>query len=142
MQRVAAMLSRSYVGSRGAGSEMANAAQSSPLALSAWNPLLAAALHANALAREGFGTLGSEWQTFVGHRLQQNCALIQRLSQSRSSNQVVSAYRDFWQQVVESYGKELTTLTKLMTGMTSKMALGAQTASQVQRTPHAPRATA
>ena len=142
MQRVAAMLSRSYVGSRGAGSEMANEAQSSPLALSAWNPLLAAALHANALAHEGFGTLGSEWQTFVGHRLQQNCALIQRLSQSHSSDQVVSAYRDFWQQVAESYGKELTTLTKLMTGMTSKMVLAARTTSQEQRTPHAPRATA
>jgi hypothetical protein len=102
---------------------------------------LAAALNANALAHEGIGTLGSEWQIFVGRRLQQNYALIQRLSQSRTSDQIVSAYADFWQQVAESYGKELTTLTKLMTGMTSKMVMAAQTTSQEQQTPHAPSAT-
>jgi hypothetical protein len=135
------MLSRSYVGSRGAGTEISSEGQIRPLALGAWNPLLAVALNANALAHEGFGTLGSEWQTFVGHRLQQNCALIQRLSQSRTSDQVVSAYTDFWQQVAESYGRELTTLTKLMTGMTSKMVMTAQTTSQGQPTPHAPQAT-
>ena len=126
------MLSRSYVGSRGAGNEISNGDQVHPLAVGAWNPLLAAALNANALAHEGFGTLGSEWRTFVGRRLQQNCALIQRLSQSRTSDQVVSAYSDFWQQVAESYGKELTTFTKLMTGMTSKMVMAAQTTSQRQ----------
>jgi Phasin protein len=136
------MLSRSYVGSHGAGAEIASAGQNRPLALSAWNPLLAAALNANALAHEGFGTLGSEWQTFVGRRLQQNCALIQRLSQSRTSDQVVSAYRDFWHEVAESYGSELTTLTKLMTGMTSKMVMAAQVTSQGPRTPQAPGATA
>jgi phasin protein len=135
------MLSRSYVGSRGAGSEISSEGQVRPLALGTWNPLLAAALNANALAREGFGRLGSEWQTFVGRRLQQNCALIQRLSQSRTSDQVVSAYTDFWQQVAESYGKELTTFTKLMTGMTSKMVMAAQT-TQGQPTSHAPQTTA
>jgi len=135
------MLSRSYVGSRGSGSDVSDVGQARPLALGAWNPLLAAALHANALAHEGLGTLGSEWQTFVEHRLQQNCALIERLSQSRTSHQVVSAYRDFWQQVAESYGKELTTLTKLMTGMTSKIVMAAQATSQAH-TPHAPGATA
>jgi hypothetical protein len=134
------MLSRSYVGSRSAGSEISSEGQVRPLALGTWNPLLAAAMNANALAREGFGTLGSEWQTFVGRRLQQNCALIQRLSQSRTSDQVVSAYTDFWQQVAESYGKELTTFTKLMTGMTSKMVMVTQT-TQGQPTPHAPQAT-
>jgi hypothetical protein len=132
------MLSRSYVGSHGAGREFSSEGVNRPLALSAWNPLLAAALNANALAHEGFGTLGSEWQTFVGRRLQQNCALVQRLSQSRTSDQVVSAYRDFWHQVAESYGTELTTLTKLMTGMTSKMVMAAQITSQGQRAPQAP----
>jgi hypothetical protein len=129
------MLSRSYVGSRGAGSEISNEAQVLPLPFTAWNPLLAAAMNANALAHEGFGTLGSEWQAFVGRRLQQNCALVQRLSESRTSDQVVSAYTDFWEQVAESYGKELTTFTKLVTGMTSKMVMAAQTTSQGQHTP-------
>jgi len=135
------MLSRSYVRSRSSGSEMSAEGQVGPPALSAWNPVLAAALNANALAHEGFGTLGSEWQIFVGRRLQQNYALIQRLSQSRTSDQVVSAYADFWQQMAESYGKELTTFTKLMTGMTSKMVMAAQTTSQEQHTAHASSAT-
>src|SRR5262249_61626866 len=111
----------------------------SPAGSQLWNPL-AAVLKAKRWAREGFGGLGNEWQSFIGRQLQQNYALIQRLSQSRTSNQVVSAYTDFWQQVAESYGKELTTLTKLMTGMTSKMVMAAQTTSQEQPTPQAPSA--
>ena len=35
-------------------------------ALSVWNPLLAGALRGNAQAPEGFGTIASEWQDFVG----------------------------------------------------------------------------
>ena len=129
------MLSRSYVGSRGAGSEISKDGQVCPPGFTAWNPLLGATMNANALAHESFGTLGSEWQAFMGRRLQQNCALIERLIESRSSDQVVSAYRDFWQQVAESYGKELTTFTKIMTGMTSKMVMTVQSTSQGQRTP-------
>jgi hypothetical protein len=79
---------------------------------------LAAALNANTWAntwaREGFGSLGNEWQSFIGRQLQQNYALIQRLSQSRTSDQVVSAYTDFWQQVAESCGKELIAVTKMV----------------------------
>jgi Phasin protein len=138
-QRAAAMLSRSYIRSHGAGGEIPTKGVVSPLAPSAWSPL-AAALSANAWAHEGFGSLGSEWQSFVGRQLQQNGALIQRLSQSRTSDQVVSAYADFWQQVAESCGKELTTLTKLMTGMTNKMVMTTQIVSQERRTRPAPRA--
>ena len=109
-----------------------------PLAPSLWNPL-AAALNANRWAREGFGSLGNEWQSFMGRQLQQNYALIQRLSQSRTSNQVVSAYTDFWQQVAESCGKEFIAVTKLMTGMTNKMVMATQMVSQEERAERAPR---
>src|SRR5262245_35863254 len=120
-----------------------------PMAPSLWNPV-AVALNANAWAntwantwaREGFGSLGNEWQSFIGRQLQHNFALIQRLSQSRSSDQVVSAYTDFWQQVAESCGKEFMAVTKLMTGMTNKMVMGAQMVSHEQRRERQPRVSA
>ena len=89
------------------------------LAWSAWNPLLAAALKGNAQAQEGFGTIASEWQGFVGHRLQEDIALMQRLTRCEISDQVLVAYTDFWHKAAEDYGKEITTMTKLMTGVTS-----------------------
>src|SRR5262245_33090874 len=116
-----------------------------PMAPSLWNPV-AVALNTNAWAntwaREGFGSLGNEWQSFIGRQLQHNFALIQRLSQSRSSDQVVSAYTDFWQQVAESCGKEFMAVTKLMTGMTNKMVMGAQMVSHEQRRERQPRVSA
>lgn len=99
------------------------------LAASMWNPFLAAALKGNAQAQEGFGTLASEWQRFVGDRLQEDIALMQRLTRCRTPDQVWSAYSDFWQKAAEDYGKELTTMTKLMTGVTSKMVVSAQSAT-------------
>jgi len=113
------MLNRSYHGNGGFTVESLN---TTPLALMG-NPFVAAALRANTSAQEGLGTLGSEWQSFVGRQNQQYFALIKRLSQSRTSDQVVSAYTDFWHQLAESYGKELATLTKLMTGVTGKMVM-------------------
>ena len=65
------------------------------LAMSARNPFWAAALKANAQAQEGFGTLASEWQGFVSHRLQEDIALMQRLAQS-TPDQALAAYTDFW----------------------------------------------
>ena len=86
------------------------------LALSAWNPFLAAALKGNAQAHEGFGTIASEWQGFVARRLQEDMALMQRLTRCFSPDQILAAYSDFWHKAAEDYGKEITTMTKLMTG--------------------------
>jgi hypothetical protein len=66
------------------------------LAASMWNPFLAAALKGNAQAQEGFGTIVSEWQEFVRHRIQEDITLMQRLTQSSAPNQILSAYTDFW----------------------------------------------
>src|SRR5262245_29583244 len=99
------------------------------LAASIWNPFLAAALKGSAQAQEGFGTIASEWQDFVSHRLQQDIALAQRLTQSRTPDEIMAAYSDFWKRAGEDYGKELTTMTKLMTGVTSKMVVEARLAT-------------
>ena len=96
------------------------------LALSMWNPFLAGALKGNAQAHEGFGMIASEWQDFVGRRLKEDMALMQRLTQSRTPDQILAAYTDFWQKAAEDYGHEITTLSKLMTGVTTKMVVAAQ----------------
>ena len=99
------------------------------LALSTWNPFLAAALKGNAQAQEGFGTIASEWQDFVARRLKEDFALFERLAQSYSPDQFMAAYGDFWQNAAEDYGDEFTTMSKLMTGTTTKMVTAAQSAT-------------
>jgi hypothetical protein len=100
------------------------------LAASMWNPFLAAALKGNAQAQEGFGTIASEWQDFVGHRVQEDIALMQRLTHSCTPDQILAAYSDYWHKAAEDYGKELSTMTKLMSGVTSRMVVAAQTATE------------
>jgi hypothetical protein len=77
------------------------------LAFGAWNPFLAAALKGNAQTHEGFGTIASEWQRFVAHRLQEDMALMQRLMRCCSPDQILAAYTDFWHRAAEDYGKEI-----------------------------------
>ena len=84
-------------------------------ALAMWNPFFVA-LKGNGSPQQGLGAIASEWQGFVGHRLQEDIALMQRLTQSRTPDQVVAAYSEFWQKAAEDYSKEFNTMTKLMTG--------------------------
>ena len=53
------------------------------LALGMWNPFLTEALKGNAQAHESFGAIVSEWQEFLGRRMKEDMALMQRLTQSR-----------------------------------------------------------
>ena len=92
---------------------LGNTAQSpnnvaSTLAFGVWNPFLAGVLRWNAQAHEGFGTVMSEWQIFVGRRLEEDLALMQRLTRSRAPDQILAAYADFWQKAAEDYRKEIT----------------------------------
>jgi hypothetical protein len=90
-----------------------------------WNPFLAA----DGEALGGFGTIAREWQDFVGRRLKEDVALMQRLARCSTPDQVLSAYGDFWRKAGEDYGKEITTLTGLMTDMAGKLAVAAQSAT-------------
>jgi hypothetical protein len=49
-------------------------------------------------------------------------ALMQRLTRSHSPDHILAAYADFWHQAAADYGKELTTMTRLVTGVMSKNA--------------------
>jgi hypothetical protein len=99
------------------------------LALNMWNPFLASALTWSAQANQGFGTIVSEWQSFVGRRLKEDCLLLERLNASRTADQILQAYADFWQKAAEDYGKETTTITKLMAGLGSRMVVAAHHAA-------------
>src|SRR5690349_1782922 len=99
-------------------------------ALTAWNPFIAAAFKGNALVLETFGPIACKWQAFVGRRLQEDVALMKRLSQCRTADGVVSAYLDFWELAGEDYGKECASMTKLVPAAASKMVSAVQTATQ------------
>jgi hypothetical protein len=97
------------------------------IALTTWNPFLAGV---NSQGLEELGTIADEWQAFVGRRLKEDVALLQRLTRSTTLDQVLSAYADFWHKAGEDYGSEITKMTKLMTDMTSRMTAAAQSATE------------
>jgi hypothetical protein len=113
------------------GGQGPNAFLAPALALGMWNPFWVAALKGNARAQEGFGTIASEWQDFVARRLNEDFALVQRLSHSRTPDQMLNAYT---QKAAEDYGREVTTMTKLFAGVTSKTVVAAQTATDESST--------
>jgi hypothetical protein len=94
------------------------------------NPFLIGLTKSNGHAVQGFGTLFSEWQSFVGHRLEQDVMFVQRLARSRSPDEIAAAYADFWQQTTVEYAKEFVTMSKLLAGVNSKTFSFAQAASE------------
>jgi hypothetical protein len=102
-------------------------------ALVVWNPFLALMLKGNANAHDGFGTIATEWRGFVGHRLQEDFTLTQRLSHCRTPEQILAVYTDFWHKAAEDYGKELTTMTKLVTRVTRNMVLATPSLTEEKR---------
>jgi hypothetical protein len=97
--------------------------------LGLWNPFLSMA-QLNGHAADGIGTLFSEWQNFVSHRLRQDLLFMQQLTQCASPDQVAAAYADFWQKAFTEYSNELTTMSNLLTGITNKAISQAHSASQ------------
>jgi hypothetical protein len=106
-----------------------------PLLRSACGTLFFGALQANAQAQEVFGTIAGEWQAFLSHRIQEDLALIQRVTNSATPDQILAAYSEFWQKAAEDYrkepslgtpSKEFAAVTKLLT---KKPAAVSQTAT-------------
>jgi hypothetical protein len=95
----------------------------------AWHPFLIGMTKANGHAAEGLGMLLSEWQNFVGHRLQQDLMLWRMLAGCTTPQDVAAAYTEFWQKAVADYWQEYATMSKLVTGITAKLPMQAQTAS-------------
>jgi phasin protein len=117
-------------GSAGNADQIANFFLAPGVGLMMWNPYLAGAFDGSTQALGEFSTVAAEWQDFLGRRLKEDVALLHRLSRSTTSDEILAAYADFWCKAGEDYGKEITTITKLMTDMTSKIAVTAQSATE------------
>jgi Phasin protein len=87
-----------------------------------------AVLRWNAQAFAVYSTIGGEIQSFIARRVTEDFAVGRAVSQSRTPHELMAAYTDFWRRAAEDYGKEVTTIAKLMTNATSKMVAAAQPA--------------
>ena len=96
------------------------------------------ALRWNAQAFAAYSTIGSELQGFVARRINEDFALVRAVSQCRTPQELVTAYTDFWRKAAEDYGKEVTTLAKLMTNATSRIVAAAQPAIVEETTASVP----
>ena len=106
-------------------------------AASAWNPL-EFAHRWNEQAFATYSTIGSELQDFIARRLNEDFALMRRVSHCRAPHELVGAYADFWRKAPEDYGKEATMVTKLMMNATNEMVVAGQTAAKRQKVMPAP----
>ena len=97
------------------------------IALTAWSSLLTGV---NTQAVGELGNIADEWRNFVGLRLKEDVAFLQRLTQSTGPDQVLAAYADFWRKAGEDYSNEVARMTKLVTDMTNKMAVAGQSATE------------
>jgi hypothetical protein len=113
---------------RSGADQGANMFMAPGVALALWNPFLTGALTGNTQAFGEFGTIAREWQNFVNRRLKEDVALFQRLGRSAKPDEILEAYAEFWRKAGEDYGEEITTMTKLMTEITTKAAVTAQSA--------------
>ena len=104
------------------------------LAISAYGPF-EAALRWYSLGFAAYSTMGSETLDFVARRLNEDFALVSRLAACRGHDEVVAAYTDFWGKAAEDYGKEATTMGKLMTNAATKMALAGRSAMDKEKAP-------
>src|SRR5262249_20870957 len=102
-------------------------------ALPAWSPLWAGTLKWNVQSSEGFATIASEWQSFVGGRLREDFALMQRVAHCRTADQVWAAYAEFWQTAVEDYGREYLIMGRHMARVMSASVAAARSAAEETR---------
>jgi hypothetical protein len=58
-----------------------------------------------------------EYQDFILRRMRLNVDLMQRLRHCKSPDQILAEFRDYWIVAAEDFGKEVTTLTKMVVGI-------------------------
>jgi hypothetical protein len=99
------------------------------LALGMLNPFLVGALRGNTQANEAFVAMADEWRDFVGRRIKEDVDLVRHLTDSRTPDQAMTAYADFWRKAADDYGKEVATMSKLMSDVATKMVASTQSAT-------------
>ena len=82
----------------------------------------------NAQAFAAYSTIGSEVQSFIARRINEDFALARTVSQCRTAQDHMLACADYWRKAAEDYAKEVTRLGKLTTNATSKIVAAAHPA--------------
>jgi len=89
------------------------------VALGMWSPSLVGAAKLSAQVQDGYRTLASQWQSFVGRRLREDFAFMQRTI-CRPVRRIKSgAHAEFWQTAIEDYSNEYLLISKLAARLTS-----------------------
>jgi len=78
------------------------------------------ALQWNAQAFAAYSTIGSEVQSFIARRINEDIAMARTVSQCRTPQDHMVACADYWRKAAQDYAKEATRLGKLTTNATSK----------------------
>jgi len=91
------------------------------LAVNMWGACWAGALRVNAQAQAGVGAMGSAWQDFAGRQFKENIAFMQRLGQSRTPDEILATYSEFWSSAADDCSREFSNMIKLATDTTSKV---------------------
>jgi len=79
------------------------------------------ALRWNAQAFTAYSTVGSELQRFIARRINEDFALVRKVSQCRTPQDRMVACADSWRKAAADYAKEVTTVAKLTANATSKV---------------------
>ena len=100
------------------------------VALGVWGPWLIGAAKLSAQIQQGFGTLASEWQNFVGRRVKEDFTFVQRIMQSRTPDQIWAAHAEFWEKAMEDCTREYLLMGRLAAGVKNKAVSAAQCATK------------
>ena len=98
--------------------------------LGMWGPWLIGAAKLSAQIQQGFGTLASEWQNFVGRRVKEDFTFMQRMIEGRTPDQIWAAHAQFWEKAIEDYSREYLLMGRLAAGVTNKAVSAAQCATK------------
>jgi hypothetical protein len=73
------------------------------------------ALRWNAQTFAAYTTIASKMQSFIARRINEDLALLRSVSQCSEPHEHMAVYTNYCRKAAEDYGKEVTTVAKLMT---------------------------
>ncbi|NJO31871.1 MAG: hypothetical protein HC869_00770 [Rhodospirillales bacterium] len=85
-----------------------------PLVWNWLNPAMGAQAAYNTKLHGAIVVISSEWQTFVGQRLNEDLHLMRELGAAKTPEQIWTTSARFWQKAAEDYAHEYATMAKLV----------------------------
>lgn len=95
------------------GRDIRSGAAEAGFDLGAMGPVIDSMTKVGTSLGDAYAAVGQEWMTFVGHRLQEDFLLPQRLAACASPQDVVKAWSDFFRVAAEAYQAEWGRLAEL-----------------------------